>query len=395
MGRTVLAVAVAVLMLTAGCQGFVGGTADSRSSTGSGGGISPSTPAPAASPATPAESTTPHAPLTTTRNVRAAHTVGPAAPDSYRRLYRHTIDSVVKIKVVRTTGGIATGSGFVYDAQGRIVTNRHVVRRAETVMVRFRNGEWAIGEVIGTDVYTDLAVIDVDGRPSFATPLPITNGSVRPGEPVVALGSPFGLEGTITHGIVSGVNRSMPTNLGFTIPDTIQTDAPINPGNSGGPLLSLNGTVVGVNRATRGDNVGFAISADVLRRVVPALVERGSFHHPYLGVRTETVTPIIAAANGLSETRGAIVTELLPNSPASGIVRPAATEYTDAGRAIPVGGDIVVRIDGRTIQTRQELARYLLLHTRPGESVSLTVLRNGRRHKLTVQLARRPEYSDG
>lgn len=262
-------------------------------------------------------------------------------------------------------------------------------------MIRFRNGEWAIGEVIGTDVYTDLAVIDVDGRPAFATPLPIANRSVRPGEPVAALGSPFGLEGTITHGLVSGVNRSMPTNLGFTIPDTIQTDAPINPGNSGGPLLSLNGTVVGVNRATRGDNVGFAISADVLRRVVPALVDTGSFHHPYLGVRTETVTPIIAAANGLSETRGVIVTRLLPNSPARGTVRPAAREYTDAGRPIPVGGDIIVRIDGRTVQTRQELARYLLLHTRPGESVTLTVLRDGRHRRLTVQLARRPEYSDG
>ncbi|MFB6151362.1 MAG: S1C family serine protease [Haloarculaceae archaeon] len=383
--RKPISVAVlVVLTVTAGCQGFVPGASGSGSPT-------PTPTPPTAETDAQSSGTAPGGGPTATLDVSAG-AANSSRIDVYDRLYRQTIGSVVKIKVVHATGSVGTGSGFVYDGKGRIVTNHHVVKNAETVMVRFRNGEWRRGTVVGSDVYSDLAVVDVDDVPRFADPLPVADRRVQPGDPVVALGSPFGLEGTITHGIVSGVNRSMATSLGFTIPDTIQTDAPINPGNSGGPLLSLNGTVVGVNRATRGDNVGFAISATVLERVVPALIETGSFHHPYLGVRTATVTPVIAAANDLAAARGVVVTRLLPSSPAGDTLRPASQRYTESGRAIPVGGDVILRVDSRTIHSRQALARYLLLQTRPGETVTLVVLRDGERRKVTVELARRPEY---
>lgn len=318
-------------------------------------------------------------------------TKAPQRIGAYDSLYNQTIDSVVKLKVVTAQGATSVGSGFVYDTRGRVVTNQHVVENAATVMVRFRDGTWRVGEVVGSDVYTDLAVVDVDNV-SGIEPLPVAERNVEPGDPVVALGSPFGLEGTITHGMVSGVNRSMPTSLGFSIPDTIQTDAPINPGNSGGPLVSLEGKVVGVNRATRGDNVGFAISADVLQRVVPRLIENGSFAYPYLGVRTKTVTPVIASASDLSSVTGVMVTRHLPDSPARGTLQAASERYTRSGRAVPVNGDVIVEVDGRAIHTKQELSRYLLLHTRPGESVEVTVLRDGARKTVTIDLGSRPEF---
>ncbi|MFB6267860.1 MAG: S1C family serine protease [Halodesulfurarchaeum sp.] len=309
-------------------------------------------------------------------------------PSNYTRLYRETIDSVVKIRV-RTPQGVAQGSGFIYDGR-YIVTNQHVVAGGTSISVQFSDGVWREGEVVGADVYTDLAVIRVDSIPDGAEALPVARTDPEPGQRVVALGSPFGLEGTITHGIVSGVNRSMRVEGGFSIPDTVQTDAPINPGNSGGPLVSMQGTVVGVNRAKEGDNVGFAISADVVRTVVPKLIQTGEFEHSYIGIRTLPVTPTIADAIDLQRPRGILVVQVLEGTPAAGVFQAATVETTEEG-VTASGGDVIVAIEGNPIRSNQDLSRYLLLHTSPGETVTMTVLRDGERRTLQFTLGSRPE----
>jgi S1-C subfamily serine protease len=307
---------------------------------------------------------------------------------NYSALYGETIDSVVKIRI-STGQGTAQGSGFVYDRR-HVVTNEHVVGDADTVLVQFSNGVWQTGRVVGTDVYTDLAVIRVSSMPSEATPLPVTTRDPDPGQPVAAIGSPFGLQGTITHGIVSGVNRSMRVEGGFSIPDTVQTDAPINPGNSGGPLVSMDGRVVGLNRAKEGDNIGFAISAAVLRQVVPELIDDGQYDHSYLGIRTLPVTPEVADQKGLDEARGLLVVETIEGTPAAATLQAGNITATESGPRI-LGGDVIVGIDDRAVYTNQELSRYLLLHTQPGETIDLTVIRDGKRQTVPVRLTERPE----
>ena len=321
---------------------------------------------------------------------------GPATSGSstdYTRLYEETIDSVVTIRVGTGPGAVG-GSGFVYDRRGHVVTNAHVVGDAETVDVRFRGGEWHTAEVVGTDPYTDLAVVRVPRPPAYAVPLPIARGTPRPGERVVALGNPFGLEGSITSGIVSGVNRSMPAANNFTIPDVVQTDAPINPGNSGGPLVSVDGAVVGVNtagiRAARAENVGFAVSAAMVRRVVPALIATGRYEHSFMGVFTYDVTPVVAEANDLQRTGGLLVVGTPEGGPADGVLEPAESTATVDGQTVPVDGDVIVAVDGRPIDSHQALSRYLALHTSPGQTISVTVLRDGERRTVEIELGTRP-----
>ncbi|MFB6105638.1 MAG: S1C family serine protease [Halobacteriaceae archaeon] len=366
-GSVVVVLLVAVLAVVAGCSAPA---AEGQTAPGTTG------------PAADAGSTTPTTPP---RGPGTESAAGAATGANYTALYRETIDSVVMVRV-RGTFGTAQGSGFVYDAH-HVVTNHHVVSDASSAMVRFRDGEWRDAEVVGTDPYTDLAVLRVDAVPEYATPLPVSHRDPAVGRPVAALGSPFGLEGTMTHGIVSGVNRSMRAGDGFAIPDAIQTDAPINPGNSGGPLVDARGRVVGVNRAKEGDNVGFAISAAVVRRVVPALVANGSYPHTYVGVRTVTVTPEVADANGLDEARGLLVVDVVDGTPADGVLMPA-TDETAGG--VPTDGDVIVGVGGHPIDAHQQLARYLLLHTRPGDAVDVTVVRDGERVTRSLTLDRRP-----
>ncbi|WP_254764171.1 S1C family serine protease [Natrinema marinum] len=310
-------------------------------------------------------------------------------PTTFEQLYRETIPSVVSVYVDsdhRRPGG--AGSGFVYDAE-HVVTNQHVVGTVEEVDLRFSDDSWTVGRVVGTDPHTDLAVIRVDDLPAGAVPLRIAESAPSPGEPVAALGNPMGLDGTITTGIVSGVNRSSPTGSGFTIPDTVQTDAPINPGNSGGPLVTLERDVVGVNRAKAGENIGFAISAAVVDRVVPELLEHGRFRHPYLRVRTIDVSPTVAEANDLSSPRGVLVVDA-PLGPSSAALRGCRTARRVRGREIPVGGDVIVGIDDFGIDSHEELQRYLLTETQPGQTIEIDVLRDGERTTEEVVLAERP-----
>jgi len=229
-------------------------------------------------------------------------------PIDSERLYAETIDSVVTVYVVGESGS-SSGSGFVYDDAGHLVTNHHVIDDAETVEVKFgARGEWRRATVVGSDPRTDLAVLEIDNPPASATPLSTTNQSPQQGADAVAIGSPLRLEGTITTGTISGVDRSLRLPGGPLVPDAIQTDAAINPGNSGGPLLNAEGRVLGVNTARAdGDNIGFVVSAATVDHVVPSLIETGSYTHPYLGVETRTVVPAIATANDLTETSGAVV----------------------------------------------------------------------------------------
>ena len=314
-----------------------------------------------------------------------------SAPNcTYGGLYNRTIDSVVTVRVLTNGSGFSEGSGFVYDEQGHVITNEHVVANGTTVEVQFDQGEWRTATVVGTDVFSDLAVLSVSDPPDYAGPLPTADRAAKPGAPVAALGSPLGLAGSITEGVVSGVDRSMPTEEGFTIPNTVQTDAAINPGNSGGPLVNCDGAVVGVNRAVAGINVGFAIPASTVNRVVPALVENGSYEHAYLGVSTLDLSPTVAEANGLNTTSGVLVVDVLPDSPASGVLQGNTSVRNVSGLPVPVGGDVVVAIDGKSISSSEGLASYLADRARPGQQVTLTVLRDGERRNVSVTLGSRP-----
>ena len=304
-------------------------------------------------------------------------------PD-YERLYRETAASVVSI--YREAGRRGAGSGFVYDGD-HVVTNEHVVRGRERVDVRYGDASWTNGLVVGSDRYPDLAVVEVPDRPADATPLSVADTPPTPGRPVAALGNPFGLDGSITTGVVSGVNRSMPTAGGFAVPDAVQTDAPIDPGNSGGPLVSATDgyPVVGVNRAKSGDAVGFAVSARVVATVVPTLLEEGRYRHASLGVQTADVTPQVATANGLDTPRGVVV---IGNRDGTTPLRGGSTRRV-RGRRVPTG-DVIVGFAGHAVRSHEELTRLLLTDATPGESVSLTVVRDGRERELTLTPAERP-----
>jgi S1-C subfamily serine protease len=311
----------------------------------------------------------------------------------YERLYRDVIPSVVSVYVGRRGPGSGAGSGFVYD-ETHVLTNQHVVAGGGGAELRFADGSWRTGEVIGADAYTDLAVVRVGHLPADATPLTVATDNPVPGRPVAALGNPIGLDGSVTAGIVSGSNRSMGTSNGFAIPDVVQTDAAINPGNSGGPLVAARADgdgyeVVGVNRAKAGDNIGFAVSPAIVTRVVPELIGTGRYRHSYLRTRTLDVTPTIARANGLDDPRGVLVVEVKAG-PTRGTLRGCDRTVRVNGREVPAGGDVVVGINGHELRSHEQLMRYLITETRPGEPVELDVIRDGVERTLSVTLGERP-----
>lgn len=293
--------------------------------------------------------------------------------------------SVVEI-TAGTGSGRAQGSGFVFDEQGHIVTNQHVVAGATSISVRFSNGVERSATLVGTDPSTDLAVIKVDATASLLEPLEIADSStVEVGDAVYALGSPFGLEGTFTSGIVSALHREMTAPNNYTIVDTIQTDAAINHGNSGGPLLDDRGRVVGVNAQIESnsggsDGVGFAIPSNTVRSITRQLIATGEVRHAFLGVRMSDVQ-----VDG-----GVAVTELVAGGPAddAGLRAATGTEVVD-GQEIPTGGDVIVEFAGETVTSATAL--QTAVDTRqPGETVSITVLRDGSRRTIDVTLSVRP-----
>jgi putative serine protease PepD len=308
---------------------------------------------------------------------------------SIASIYERTQPGVVEIT---TTGGPvrvgqsrSQGSGFVYDEQGHIVTNEHVVNGADAISVRFSDGSSRAAELVGSDPSTDIAVLEVDASESFLEPLAVGDSDeVSVGDGVIAMGSPFGLEGSITSGIVSALHRQIEARNGFTIFDTIQTDAALNHGNSGGPLIDMQGRVIGVNAQIESDSggsdgVGFAIPSNTVREVVSQLVETGEAEHAYLGI-VMVDTPDGVAVTGVRE-----------GGPADDAgVRAATGERTEEGARVPTGGDFVVEFDGKEITTSAEL-QAAVDALQPGDRVTMTVLRGDDRETLEVTLGDRPE----
>ena len=319
------------------------------------------------------------------QNATESDSQSDSSTDPQTQVYQETIDSVV---LVQTDEG--AGTGFIYD-NTHVVTNAHVVGEAASTEIRFSEGQWTTGEVVGTDRHSDLAVIAVETVPERATPLSFIDGETEVGQNVVAIGNPFSFDGTATAGIVSGVDRSIPSPTGFTIPDAIQTDAAVNPGNSGGPLMSLEGRIVAAINSGGGDNLGFGISAPLARRVIPELIETGSYEHSYMGVSFANVTPDIAEANGMDEPRGLLVDEVVDDGPAAGVLQPSEESETVDGTQLPVGGDVMLALDGTELLTSEDLGNYLALQTRPGDTVELTILRDGSEQSVEMTLGTRPD----
>lgn len=302
---------------------------------------------------------------------------------SASEIYDRAAGSVVEISAGGGAGR-AQGSGFVFDERGHIVTNQHVVAAASTISVRFANGVERDAELVGTDASTDLAVIRVDAPASLLVPLRLADSSaVDVGDPVLALGSPFGLEGTLTSGIVSALHREITAPNTFTIKDTIQTDAPINHGNSGGPLLDDRGLVIGVNAQIESesggsDGVGFAIPSNTVRSIVRQLIATGEVRRAYLGVRMVDVEG------------GVAITEVVDGSPADEAgLRPATGSRIEDGREMPTGGDVVVEFAGQEIASGTALQSAVDAR-QPGETVELVVARGGERVTVEVTLGVRP-----
>lgn len=323
---------------------------------------------------------------------------------SLEALYKNVIPGVVAIQ---TDTGL--GSGFVYDDSGDIVTNQHVIEGASTVEVSFSSGFKAFGTVVASDTDADVAVVKVDAPASEIHPLPIGDSStLEVGQPVVAIGNPFGLTGTMTLGIVSGLGRTEPASAAtsgngfFSTADIIQTDAAINPGNSGGPLFNLNGEVVGINQSIRTDTfnqttgnavnsgVGFSISINLVKRVVPVLIRDGKYEYPYLGITSSSeLTLSQMQALGLKTYTGAYVLEVTPGGPADTAGIKAGTTPTKDPQ-LNAGGDLIIAFDGKPVTTFDQLLSMLYLNKSPGDTVVLTVLRDGKQMDITVTLGTRP-----
>jgi len=319
-------------------------------------------------------------------------------------LYQQVLPGVVAIQT-----GASLGSGFVFDSEGHVITNQHVVEGVNEVEVAFASGFKAHGTVIGTDADADVAVIQVDAPTEQIHPLAIgDSNTLSVGEQVVAIGNPFGLSGTMTLGIVSGLGRTQfahadPDGGGvFSTADIIQTDAAINPGNSGGPLFNLQGEVVGINQSIRTETfngatgnavnsgVGFSISINLVKRIVPYLIRDGSYEYPYLGISSDPDLSLAEIeALGLHTYTGAYVTNVTPGGPADQAGIQGGSQPTNLEN-VQAGGDIITAIDGQPIATFDELLGYLTTNKSPGESVVLTVLRGDQSMDVTVTLGARP-----
>ena len=320
-------------------------------------------------------------------------------------LFSQTSKSVVQITVIDPLSNAqqALGSGFLYDKDGHIITNNHVVAFNEgnnNYLVTFSNGNSYQAKLIGHDPYSDLAVLKLDPIDIVLSPIPLGNSSsLRVGDTVAAIGNPFGLSGSLTVGIVSGLGRLLPSTEGstspfsqfamnFNIPDIIQTDAAINPGNSGGPLLNLKGEVIGINSAifsNTGVNagIGFAVPSNTVKKVVQSIISSGKYLHPYLGVVGMDITPQLAKIFGLKESKGFLITDITPGSPAakSGKLQKGTITYNQRGEIIDSDGDIIVAID--------DILTYLEREKEVGDTVTLKILRNDKLENVEIVLAPR------
>ena len=344
--------------------------------------------------------------------------LAPASADamSINQIYERAASGVVRINATdRSTASGSTdpfggqssalGSGFVIDKSGHIVTNYHVVRDAGEVTVSFSNRDTVKAEVVGTDASTDLAVLRVATAANALTPLPLGNSDVvRVGDPVVAIGNPFGLDRTVTSGIVSALQRLITAPNRFTIDHVIQTDAPINPGNSGGPLLNARGQVIGVNTqietgtgssATGNVGIGFAVPANTVKDVVAQILRTGRVDHAYLGISGQAVTDDVADAYNLPVEAGVLVESVTSSSGADRAgLEGGKTQVVVAGESYVLGGDIIVAFDGEKISSIEEL-RDAISGKKPGDKVKLVIYRDASKTSVTVTLGRQPASPQG
>jgi S1-C subfamily serine protease len=298
-------------------------------------------------------------------------------------------------------GGTATGSGFVIDDDGHIVTNAHVIAGADRIEVRLGEDQAPVeATLVGRDPSTDLALLEVEPGEADLHPLSLGDSSqVQVGDPVVAIGNPFGLDRTATAGIVSALQRQIEAPNGFAISDVIQTDAPINPGNSGGPLIDAQGRVIGVNSqiATGGGGgsvgVGFAVPSRTAEDVVQQLMENGEVEHAFLGITGADLDPQIADALNLLVDQGALVQDVEPGSPADEAgIEPGRSQVSVEGQRIAAGGDLITAVDGREVSGMDDVVAAVNAK-RPGDELRLELLRNGERREVTVALADRPSQA--
>jgi S1-C subfamily serine protease len=317
---------------------------------------------------------------------------------SINEIYRAAAPGVVHVDTAAQAGR-AVGSGFVIDKAGHIVTNYHVVRGASSIRVSFSNNERIKAKVIGVDPSTDLAVLKVDVKSRALRTLPLgSSDSVRVGDQVIAIGNPFGLDRSVTSGIVSAVQRRIEAPNQLSIEHVIQTDAALNHGNSGGPLLNAEGEVIGVNAqietgdsASQGNvGIGFAIPINTVRDVAAKLIKDGKVEHPFLGIEGKTLQPNIAHLFHLPVTSGVLVASVRPNTGAAKSGLKAATnQVTVAGESWPAGGDVIVKVDGQPVPTIERLID-LISTKKPGDKIDLEVIRDTSRIHVNVTLGRQP-----
>jgi 2-alkenal reductase len=329
-------------------------------------------------------------------------------------LYRRVNPAVVSIEVAGHHPAVegaptpdqdipfAQGSGFLFDDQGHIVTNNHVVEGASGFQVRFANGLTVAATLVGVDPGSDLAVLKVDELPPQTAPLPLADSrAVEVGQTAIAIGNPFGERNTLTVGVVSGLGRSLSgprSSQGgrFSITNVIQTDASINPGNSGGPLLNIRGEVIGVNTAIRSDTgtfegIGYAVPSNAVARVAPALIRAGRYEHPWLGVGMRDVDPLLARRFQLAAQQGVLITAVQRGSPAEQAgLRAGVTSGDYGGVPVLYDGDIVTAINGQPVLSGDDLVGYLETNAQVGDQVTLSVLRAAKPQELTVTLGSRP-----
>jgi len=363
----------------------------------------------------------------TTSNITVAQGLNPTAgslaayQSTLEQVYEQVNPSVVNVEVVATvnnpfsgtpfgfSGGNAQaqqralGSGFVWDDQGHIVTNNHVIDGADKITVTFADGTTTTAKLVGADPNSDLAVIQVNVPSSSLHPVQLADSAqVKVGQVAIAIGNPFGLSGTMTAGIISGLERSLPVGLDnpnsqggpvYTIPDIIQTDASINPGNSGGVLVDDQGQLIGVTAAIESPSnanagIGFVIPANIVQKVTPSLIKTGKYEHPWLGISGTSLTPDLAKANKLDETQqGVLIVDIANNGPAAKAGLHGSDSQVDInGQPAPVGGDVIVAIDGQPVNHFEDMGSYLFESTQVGQTVTVTILRDGSQKDIQVKL---------
>ena len=326
----------------------------------------------------------------------------PTSHLSLADLFSKSQDGVVQIIVRKTSDNSsdrAIGSGIVYDLSGHIITSNHVVDDYQKIRVVFHDGESYSAKITGTDQFADLAVIKVDADPQTFHTLPLGDSSkLRIGDQVIAIGSPFGLTGSMTTGIVSQLGRILnPPNIGsFSIPNVIQTDAAINPGNSGGPLLNDQGEVIGINTAIQTQTgefsgVGFAIPSNTMKRIIPHLIQDGHYKHPWLGVSGITIDADLSDSLGLATQSGFLIENIVPDSPASkaGLHASNQTKMVD-GIKYKFGGDVIIGVDNNPVNKLEDLLNYLQDNKSAGDKMIMKINRDGKLMDVTLVLQERP-----